>query len=153
MKKTLALVLMLLAITASCAAFTPPDPDTWVTVIDNGRMGLWVNAKTVRFEKDGDGTCGIVLMLSYTYPDPDAPGTGRKSESDFYAIDEAVFQMEKKKWRSRRAEEYSADDGTLLYTLASDDLPPFSDFYSGSQIDAVYEFLRVIYESSAAARK
>lgn len=49
MKKILCLLVLLLSLTATCAAFNPPQPPRWYWVGSNAHYGTWIDTATIKF--------------------------------------------------------------------------------------------------------
>ena len=70
MKKILCLLVLLLSLTATCAAFNPPQPPRWYWIGSDAHYGAWIDTATARFyigsEKYGHGNhqCGLVWVES-----------------------------------------------------------------------------------------
>ncbi len=49
MKKILCLLVLLLSLTATCAAFNPPQPPRWYWIGSDAHYGAWIDTATARF--------------------------------------------------------------------------------------------------------
>ena len=49
MKKILCLLVLLLSLTVTCAAFNPPQPPRWYWIGSNAHYGTWIDTATARF--------------------------------------------------------------------------------------------------------
>lgn len=66
MKKILALVFILvLSVSSICSAFEQPDPDRWFWLGSDDKIGFWLDAQTMEFEKELSDRITRVWVLTY----------------------------------------------------------------------------------------
>ncbi len=70
MKKILALVfILMLSVSSICSTFEQPDPDRWFWIGSDDKIGFWLDAQTMEFEKEYSDRITRVWVLTYTAKD------------------------------------------------------------------------------------
>lgn len=145
MKKILCLLVLLLSLTATCAAFNPPQPPRWFWVSSDSRIGVWIDTATIRFytgsEKYGhrNHQCALAWVEWYS------------AEEDKYVITRTEFDFECRLMRRLSATLYDSQDRVIA--SSNRNYADFEDVIPGSNGENVFETMVLLKEARENARR
>lgn len=138
MKKILYLLVLLLSLTATCAAFNPPQPPRWYWVGSNAHYGAWIDTATARFytgSKDyrhSNHQCALIWV-------------------EWYNADKDEYDLDCRMRRTLYATFYNGQNKVInSYNGSYDD---FVDIIPGSNGESVYDAVVLLKETRENARR
>lgn len=145
MKKILCLLLLLLSLTATCAAFNPPQPPRWYWVGSNAHYGTWIDTATVRFYTGSEKyahrnhQCALVWVEWYD------------ADKDEYEISHDEYDFDCRLMRTLSATFYNSQNRVIdSYNRSYAD---FEDIIPGTNGEAVYDAVALLKETRENARR
>lgn len=145
MKKILCLLVLLLSLTATCAAFNPPQPPRWYWVGSDSRVGVWIDTATIRFYTGSEKyahrnhQCALAWVELYN------------ADKDEYVILHDEFDFECRLMRTLSATLY--DSQNRVIDSANRSYADFEDIIPGSKGEAVYDAVVLLKETRENARR
>lgn len=109
MKKILCLLVLLLSLTATCAAFNPPQPPRWYWIGSDAHYGAWIDTATARFytgsEKyaHSNHQCALVWVEWYN------------ADEDTYVISHDEYDLDCRMKRTLYATFYNSQIESLIH--------------------------------------
>lgn len=132
MKKILALVfILMLSVSSICSAFEHPDPDRWFWIGSDDKIGFWLDAQTMEFEKEYSDRITRVWVLTYTAKDD----TSTKSLWE--------YNLDKRKLRTLSDVVYNSS-GDVIYTKKVPGL--WEAVIPGTWGESIMKFMNLAYE-------
>ena len=145
MKKIFCLLVLLLSLTATCAAFNPPQPPRWYWVGSNAHYGMWIDTATARFYTGSEKyahrnhQCALVWVECYN------------ADKDKYVISHDEFDLDCRMSRTLHATVYNSQNEVInSYNRSYAD---FVDIIPGSNGEAVYDAVVMLKETREDARR
>lgn len=145
MKKILCLLVLLLLLTATCAAFNPPQPPRWYWVGSNAHYGTWIDTATARFYtgsedyRHSNHRCALIWVEWYN------------ADKDEYVISHDEYDLDCRMRRTLYATFYNGQNKVInSYNGSYDD---FVDIIPGSNGEAVYDAVVLLMETRENARR
>lgn len=145
MKKILCLLVLLLSLTATCAAFNPPQPPRWYWVGSNAHYGTWIDTATARFYTGSEKyahrnhQCALVWVEWYD------------ADKDKYVISHDEFDLDCRMVRTLHATLYDSQNRVIDSSNRS--YADFEDIIPGSNGEAVYDAVVLLKETRENARR
>lgn len=145
MKKIFCLLVLLLSLTATCAAFNPPQPPRWYWVGSNAHYGMWIDTATARFytgsEKYAHRNHQYALVWVECY----------NADKDKYVISHDEFDLDCRMSRTLHATVYNSQNEVInSYNRSYAD---FEDIIPGTNGEAVYDAVVLLKETRENARR
>lgn len=132
MKKILALVfILMLSVSSICSAFEQPDPDRWFWIGSDDKIGFWLDAQTMEFEKEYSDRITRVWVLTYTAKDD----TSSKSLWE--------YNLDKRKLRILSEVIYNSS-GDVIYTRETSSL--WTSVIPGTWGETIMKFMNLAYD-------
>lgn len=145
MKKILCLLVLLLSLTATCAAFNPPQPPRWYWIGSDAHCGAWIDTATARFYTGSEEyahrnhQCALVWMEWYD------------ADKDEYVISHDEYDLDCRMRRTLSATFYNSQNRVIdSYNRSYAD---FVDIIPGSNGEAVYDAVVMLKETRENARR
>jgi len=145
MKKILCLLVLLLSLTATCAAFNPPQPPRWYWIGSDAHYGAWIDTATARFyigsEKYAhrNHQCALVWVEWYD------------ADKDEYLISHDEYDLDCRMSRTLHATFYNSQNEVInSYNRSYAD---FEDIIPGTNGEAVYDAVVLLKETRENARR
>ncbi|WP_456000505.1 hypothetical protein [Phascolarctobacterium succinatutens] len=145
MKKILCLLVLLLSLTATCAAFNPPQPPRWFWVGSGAHYGAWIDTATARFYTGSEKyahrnhQCALVWVEWYD------------ADKDEYEISHDEYDFDCRLMRTLSATFYNSQNRVIdLYNRSYAD---FEDIIPGTNGEMVYDAVALLKETRENARR
>ena len=145
MKKILCLLVLLLSLTATCAAFNPPQPPRWFWVGSGAHYGAWIDTATARFYTGSEKyahrnhQCALVWVEWYD------------ADKDEYEISHDEYDFDCRLMRTLSATFYNSQNRVIdSYNRSYAD---FEDIIPGTNGEVVYDAVALLKETRENARR
>ena len=145
MKKILCLLVLLLSLTATCAAFNPPQPPRWFWVGSGAHYGAWIDTATARFYTGSEKyahrnhQCALVWVEWYD------------ADKDEYEISHDEYDFDCRLMRTLSATFYDSQNRVIdSYNRSYAD---FEDIIPGTNGEVVYDAVALLKETRENARR
>ncbi len=145
MKKILCLLVLLLSLTATCAAFNPPQPPRWFWVGSGAHYGAWIDTATARFYTGSEKyahrnhQCALVWVEWYD------------ADKDEYEISHDEYDFDCRLMRTLSATFYNSQNRVIdSYNRSYAD---FEDIIPGTNGEMVYDAVALLKETRENARR
>lgn len=145
MKKILCLLVLLLSLTATCAAFNPPQPPRWFWVGSGAHYGAWIDMATARFYTGSEKyahrnhQCALVWVEWYD------------ADKDEYEISHDEYDFDCRLMRTLSATFYNSQNRVIdSYNRSYAD---FEDIIPGTNGEMVYDAVALLKETRENARR
>lgn len=145
MKKILCLLVLLLSLTATCAAFNPPQPPRWYWVGSNAHYGTWIDTETIRFytgsKKYGHNNhqCAMVWVEWYD------------ADDNKHFISRFEIDFDCRLMRMLYATAYNSENKVI--NSYNNSYAEFDDVIPNSNGEAVYDAVVMLKEARENARR
>lgn len=145
MKKILCLLVLLLSLTATCAAFNPPQPPRWCWVFSNEHYGTWIDTETIQFytgsKKYGHSNHQCALAWVEWYD----------ADKDEYVIFHEEYDLDCRMVRTLHATFYNSQNRVI--DSYNNSYAEFKDIIPGTNGEAVYYAVVILKETRENARR
>lgn len=145
MKKILCLLVLLLSLTATCAAFNPPQPPRWFWVGSGAHYGAWIDTAMARFYTGSEKyahrnhQCALVWVEWYD------------ADKDEYEISHDEYDFDCRLMRTLSATFYNSQNRVIdSYNRSYAD---FEDIIPGTNGEMVYDAVALLKETRENARR
>lgn len=145
MKKILCLLVLLLSLTATCAAFNPPQPPRWFWVGSGAHYGAWIDTATARFYTGSEKyahrnhQCALVWVEWYD------------ADKDEYEISHDEYDFDCRLMRTLSATFYNSQNRVIdSYNRSYAD---FEDIIPSTNGEMVYDAVALLKETRENARR
>lgn len=139
MKKIIALLfIMFLFLSSICNAFEPPNPNRWLWVGSDEKIGIWIDRQTIKASKDTNrysSTYGCRFVQSWELH--------YYADENTHYIANVEHNLDRRLRRTLSLTKYD-DSGNVIYS--DDDKSRYHSIIPGSWGEAVFVYMEVFYD-------
>ena len=139
MKKLIVLLfILILSVSSICNAFEPPNPNRWLWVGSDDKIGIWIDRQTIKASKDTNrysSTYGCRFIQSWEMH--------YSTEENTHFIANVEHNLDRRLRRTLSLTEYD-DSGKVIFS--DDDISRYHPIIPGSWGETILTYMEVFYD-------